>query len=129
MNYRNRDIRVRENELVIWNPKTKTFDTILKDLPYSFGDYSVTNIAITSPETKVLRVLLFRSENKRRFFIDVYPVVCFYSPFRYEIPCCEHSFKYMIGGEENFKEVVRLSRINWNIAKMHYRGDNGEDYE
>lgn len=128
MNYRNRDIRVRRNELVIWNPKTRTFDTILKDLPYSFGDYSVSNVAITSPSTKVLRVLLFRKTN--RFFDDgythVYPVVCFYSPFRYEIPCCEHSFRYMVGGEENFRKVMRLSRINWNIAKIHYRGDEDE---
>lgn len=129
MNYRNRDIRVRENELVIWNPKTKTFDTILTGLPYSFGDYSVSNVVITSPSTRVLRVLLFR-KTKRFFddgYTDVYPVVCFYSPFRYETPCCEHSFKYMVGGEENFREVMRLSRINWNIAKMHYRGE--KDYE
>ena len=41
MNYRNGNIRVRENELVMWNPKTRNFDSILKNLPYSFGDYSV----------------------------------------------------------------------------------------
>ena len=120
MNYRNRDIRVRENELVMWNPKTRNFDSILKNLPYSFGDYSVSNIAITVSDRKLLRVLLFRDETKD-FRIKVYPVVCFYSPFKYEIPCCEYSFKYMLGGEENYKKIMKMSKINWSIAKTCYK--------
>ena len=118
--YRDDDVRVQWNKLVRWDSREHKWNTILENLPYSYGDLSVNVIYMTGTQIDGMRLvftLLFKSDVFVRGTTSVYPVLVFLKndgTLVYEQYHTDSDLHNRVG-DWDYRRIMDVSRVNWNI--------------
>lgn len=122
--YKDDDVRVQRNKLVCWDDNENKWNVILDNLPFSFGDVSVKVIYMTGTlidGTKLVFTLLFYdSEHYIDGRASVFPVLVFLkddNSLVYERYHTSTELNVRVG-DWNYRRIIDLSRINWNINEI-----------
>lgn len=121
--YMDEDVRVQRNMLVCWDSREHKWNTILENLPYSFGDVSVNVIYMTGTQIDgmlLVFTLLFKSDVSIYGRVSIYPVLVFLKNDGTLVYEQYHSDKDLHArvGDWDYRRIRDLSKVNWNISAI-----------